>query len=133
MCVHVRAHTHNSTRIPTPHVHAHTRCLFKILSESLRRRRRKKKTTNVYPSSGCHEGLLGCDTCHNHQTFLVPSGLRVAAKVKLLKGKEGGREEEKWLTTEGQKESYLSSSSCKTLVDAEAAYACWESCRSSSV
>lgn len=48
----------------------------------------KKKNPNVYLSAGCHVGLLRRDTCHNHQTFLIPSGPHDAAKVKLFKGKE---------------------------------------------
>lgn len=64
--------------------------------------KKKKNPTNVYPSSGCRVGLLGRDTCHNHQTFLIPSGPREAAKVKLFKGKEGREEEKKkWLTMAG--------------------------------
>ncbi len=50
---------------------------------------KKKPSPNVYLSSGCHVGLLRRDTCHNHQTFLIPSGPEEAAKVKLFKGKEG--------------------------------------------
>lgn len=46
---------------------------------------------------------------------------------------EEDEEEEKWLTREGQEESYLSSTSCTTLGDVEAAYALWEICPSTSV
>lgn len=49
----------------------------------------KRKSPNVYLSSGCHVKQLGRDTCHSHQTFLIPSGLWEEAKVKLFKGKEG--------------------------------------------
>lgn len=49
----------------------------------------KKNPPNVYLSLGCHVGLLRRDTCHNYQTFLIPSGPQEAAKVKLFKGKEG--------------------------------------------
>lgn len=69
------------------HVHAHAHCLFKVMSETLMKK--KKNPPNVYLSSGCHVGLLRRDTCHNHQTFLIPSGPQEATKVKLFKGKEG--------------------------------------------
>lgn len=46
-------------------------------------------------------GLLRCDTCHNHQTFLVPPGPQEVAKVKLFKGEEG-RERGNEVTHDGQ-------------------------------
>lgn len=110
-----------------------------------RRAKKKRKPSKCLPPPlrDVTKGLLGCDTCHSPPDLRrdPPGGLRRAAKVKVFKGREAGREEneeeeaeeEKWLTREGQEESYLSSTSCTTLEDAEAAYALWEICPCTSV
>lgn len=114
---------------------------FERIPYEKKSKKKKKNPQNVSPLlfGMSRRGCWDATPVTVHQTFAAtpPRVLRRAAKVKVFKGREAGEEdeeeEERWLTREGQEESYLSSTSCTTLGDAEAAYALWEICPSTSV